>query len=154
MKFKFPYDNILKTKKVSRDVAYREFADARGRLTKAEQNLDAMKLAVTEAHGASEDLMNENLTDRERVELLKWTQVFQDGQKIKMNRQKAEIQIKSQETEDRRDTLAQAGKEFKIFEKLKDRMKEKYKKRLRKLDQKSTDEIVVMQTARKLIEKK
>jgi flagellar export protein FliJ len=153
MKFKFPYENILKTKKVGRDVAFRDFAEARGRLTDAEQSLENMKQDVTNTHQAKEVYMSENMSDRDKIELLKWAQVFLEGQEIKMGRQKVEIRGRSQEMEDRRDTLAQAGKDYKIFEKLKDRMKEKFKKQKRKHEQKTIDEIVVMQSARKTNQK-
>ncbi|MGE3972982.1 MAG: flagellar export protein FliJ [Bdellovibrionales bacterium] len=153
MKFKFPYENILKTKKVSRDVAFRDFAEAKGHLTTAENDLSTMYNLVADTHQLSEDCLKQNLSPRDKIELLKWAQVFHDGQQVKINHQKLEVRKRNQDTEDRRETLAQIAKEYKIFEKLKDKMKEKHKKNVRKLDQKTIDEIVVMQSARKIIER-
>jgi flagellar export protein FliJ len=148
MKFKYPYENLMKTKKINRDVAFRNFSEARGELEKSEATLEKYDDDIDSSRVLNEQLVGAKILMREELETMKWTQFFLEGQKIKIERQKVVIQQNQEVVEEKTVLLAEAAKEFKIFEKLKERMREKFKKAEKKRDLKTVDEIVVMRAAR------
>jgi flagellar export protein FliJ len=148
MKFKFPYDNLLKNKKIGRDVAYRNFADAETELQSEQSTLHDYKSDVTDSRLLNQELAQRGRLERDQLEMLKWTQQFLDGQNIKITRQQEVIKNKQIIVEEKVEALADAAKEMKIFEKLRERMKEKFKKAQKKHELKTVDEIVVMRAAR------
>jgi flagellar export protein FliJ len=148
MKFKFAYENLMKNKKIDRDIAFRNFSEARGELESSESQLRHMHGQIDDSRTLAEDLAKKTRLTPADLEILKWSQKFKDGQDIRIDRQKAVIQNKQIVAEEKHVELTTAAKDFKIFEKLKSRMHEKFKKIQRKQDLKAVDEIVVMRSAR------
>src|SRR5438105_16758 len=146
MKFKFAYENLMKNKKIERDVAFRNYSEARGELEDSQSTLEHMHRQVDESREMAENLAKQTEFAPADLELLRWSQKFKDGQEVRIGRQKVEIQNKEVITEDKREMLTTAAKDFKIFEKLKSRTLEKFKKAQRKHDLKVNDEIVVMRS--------
>lgn len=148
MKFKYPYENLMKSKKVNRDVAYRNFAEARGELEQSQDTLQKYDDDIDSSRALNQELASSRVLMKDQLETMRWTQYFLEGQKVKIERQKIVIQQKQEVVEEKTIELTEAAKEFKIFEKLKERMKEKFKKAEKKRELKSVDEIVVMRANR------
>ncbi len=148
MKFKYPYDNLMKSKKLNRDVAFRNYAEARGELDKAQGTLQKYDNDIEDSREFNQELAGSRVLLRDALETMKWTQYFLEGQRVKIERQKYVVQQNQEVVEQRTIELTEAAKEFKIFEKLKERMREKFKKAEKKRDLKTVDEIVVMRAAR------
>jgi flagellar export protein FliJ len=148
MKFKYPYENLMKTKKLGRDVAYRNFAEARGELEASQDTLQKYDDDIDSSRDLNQELASSRILMKDQLETMKWTQYFLEGQKVKIERQKVVIQKNQEVYEEKTMELSEAAKEFKIFEKLKERMKDKFKKAEKKRELKTVDEIVVMRAGR------
>jgi len=141
MKFKFAYENVLKNKKIQKDVAQRDLVLAQNKAETEDDHLQNMYQLVKDSRKAND----KNLKN---IEMLKWTQLFIEGQAIKIERQKKSLRELNQIVEEKRDGLAQLAKDFKVFEKLREKMKERHRKSERKSEMKRNDELVVMYTKR------
>src|SRR6185295_14634518 len=96
MKFKFPYENLLHNKKLNRDVAFRNFAEARSDLKGAEDVLVGFNDDVHDSRVFRQELAQAAMMEKNQIEALKWTQEFIEGQQIKIQRQKQAIQTQQE----------------------------------------------------------
>lgn len=148
MKFKFTYENILKTKKVEKDVAHRDFMYASQELEVAVSRLGGMYQQVSDSRELNMKSVSQKKLSTEDIAVLQWVDQFMAGQRVRIERQKSAVKETNAQFETKREHLSEVAKEYKIFEKLKEKMKEKFRKEQRKLEQKSIDELVVMYTKR------
>lgn len=148
MKFKFAYENVLKNKKIQKDVAHRDMVVAQKHMEKEEDHLKNMYKLIDESRKLNSGSLKNKILTKDSIELMKWTQLFIDGQNIKIDRQKKSIRSLNQVFEEHREVLVQVAKDFKVFEKLKEKMKERHRKSEKKAEMKSNDELVVMYSKR------
>jgi len=148
MKFKFAYENLMKSKKINRDIAFRNFSQAQGKLEQDQTVLHAYEDGVTDSLEFNQEIVESGILLQEKLEALKWTQEFLEGQKIKIQRQQEVVRKQNLIVDDKRKELSEAAKEYKVFEKLKERLAQKFAKLEKKRELKAVDEIVVMRAAR------
>src|SRR6188768_794124 len=115
MKFKFAYENLMNHKKLGRDIAFRNFADARTEHEVEKTTLEKFYNYVDDSRRLNQEVAESPVLERHQLEILKWTQEFQTGQKIKIERQKETLQQKHETLEEKGLALSEAAKEFKIF---------------------------------------
>ena len=131
----------MKHKQVERDLAFRDFSEARRAHDEGREKLRRLYEEIVEARQFEATTVQ---AGGKGGESLKWSSFFIDGQSHKIELQKKLNRQLVQEMERRQEALVERARELKTFEKLKDKMKERFKKEERKKDIKSIDEIVVM----------
>ncbi|MEQ1877498.1 MAG: flagellar export protein FliJ [Bdellovibrionia bacterium] len=144
MKFKFRLEKVMNHKKVERDLAFRDFADARKTYEEGKERLKNLYQEIADARNFEAATVKEG---GKGSESLKWSAFFIDGQNIKIELQKKLNRQLIQVMEQKQEVLIERARELKTFETLKEKMKERFKKEERKRDIKSIDEIVVMSAA-------
>jgi flagellar FliJ protein len=138
MKFRFTLEKVLKHKQVLEEEAKKDFAEINAKLNEQQ---DFLK-------GLEEDL-EKSYRDKHAVtqiggEISAYLSYFHDFyivQKKMIEQQKRIIGGLEKIVEEKRQHLVEAARETKIFEKLKEKRKQEFKKQMEKLEQKRADEM-------------
>ncbi len=144
MRFKFPLQKVLEHRKVLEDVAQRDFQEAAAELKKQSQNLESMKIQMTEAY--EQAFRAQHSSSGQTSAQLKQIHDFILGQKVCIRQQEAKIQECEKLVEERREILRDKAVDYKIIERLRDRKKEDHEKETRLREQKELDEISVLRS--------
>lgn len=145
MKFKFRLEKVMNHKKIERDLAFRDFADARANYEGGRKKLLDMHDEIANARAFEAEVVREGGQGSEN---LKWSSFFIDGQNVKIEIQKKVNRQLIQVMEQKQEILIEKARELKTFEKLKENTKERFKREERKKEMKTIDEIVIMSQQR------
>ena len=145
MSFEFGLEVLLDHKRKLQDEASRVWAEAQGKVDDA----------VAELNGFYQQVDNTRL-DNQALEKsggalagrLIMNDGFIDGQKIRIERQRIKIRDLKSAAEILHEQMIEAARETKTLEKLKEKQKEEYKKKLRIREMKENDEIVTLRHKR------
>jgi flagellar protein FliJ len=149
LKFRFRLEKVLSHKKVEKDLAQRDYIEAQNRYNSGVNLLHSMHSEISDAKKFESDVI---LKGGQTAESLKWSTFFIQGQEIKIEIQKKANRQLIQDVERKQEILVERAREFKTFERLREKMKERFKKQVKKQDVKSIDEIVVMSANRRQVE--
>lgn len=148
MKFKFPFENVLKHRKILEDLAQKDFQQALAALNEEIQKLEKMK----------EDVQRARVTAFERqshggsaAPALSQVHEFLKGQDVRIERQQNKVQEYQKGVENLREILRQKALDYKIIERLKDRKKDEFKKAVNDKEQKISDEVGTVRFLREQI---
>lgn len=141
MKFKFNLETLLKHRKREEEEAMREFAEAQSIL---QGHLDALKALYSEVDGSFK--MREEIRARhgKMSRQLQSYDEYIEGLEIKIDRKKAEVRDQKMIVEEKQALLAEAAKEYKIIDRLKEKQFERFKKAAKVKEVKEIDDIVIM----------
>jgi len=145
VKFEFAFEKLLDHRRKLEDVARRNWLHARGKVDEAKARLTALFDEVDHARNRAAELAVRGGT---QGPALAQVDDFINGQKIRVDRQRAVIRELTEEMEKLQDAMVEAAKERKILEKLKERRLEEFKIRRRKHELKEVDELVVTRFGR------
>lgn len=140
MKFEFPFEKLLDHKRQLEDMARREWLEARAKVDESMRQLDRMYADIDEARKRAARLQAEGGA---HAGALVQINDFISGQLIRIERHRLVLRDLMGEAERLNEILIEAAKEKKTLDKLKDRRREEYKQRRKKLELKAADELVV-----------
>jgi flagellar FliJ protein len=141
MKFKFTLEKVLKHKKILQGEAHKDFVEISSKLAEQEQFLVDLEVDLKKAY---EDKHAVTLMGGEVARHLSYFHEFYLMQKKLIEQQKRIITGLEKIVEDKRLRLVDAAREKKIFEKLKEKRKQEFKKQLDKKEQKRIDEVNII----------
>lgn len=145
MKFKFPLQTVLRHRKITEDLAQKDFMEVQAELNQENARLEKMTEELHEAHlraGALEKLGGA------QGPALGQIHDFKKGQALRIERQKVRVQEVEKRVEEKREILRQAALEYKIIEKLKEKKFEEYKHERNLKEQQEADEQSVLRFGR------
>lgn len=148
MKFKFPFETLMKDRLIKRDEAQKEYQLARAKLDEQLQKLATMKHQQKRAYKEAEVTVS---VGGQAGSKLKSIETFITGQKIRIQSQTKVIKGLEELLEQKRLVLVEAAKELKILEKLKEKRYNEFKVLRRKKEQKEMDEVSILRATREVI---
>lgn len=148
MKFRFPFETLLKQRNILRDEAQREFRNAMNKVDDATGILQEMRHMLQVAR---EDVRTVRDGGGQLVGSLKSYEEFIEGQKIRIQNQIKLVKSLEEIAEKKRDALIEANRDLKSLEKLKEKRYNEFVKQAQKKDMKFIDEISVMRAAREKV---
>lgn len=141
MKFRFPFQNVLKHRKILEDIAQKDFQLVVFELNKQKQILSDFQEQIFIAREEAYRLQTKGGTASPALSQI---HEFIKGQDIRIERQQAKIQECENKVEELREILRQKAVEYKIIERLRDKKKQEFAVEQRKLEQKQTDDLNTM----------
>lgn len=141
MKFKFPFQNVLKYRKTLEDLAQREFQEAMAELNHQKQILSDYQEDIALAR---ENAFERQVQGGNAGPALSQIHDFLKGQDIRIEKQRAKIQDCEKKVEELREILRLKVIDYKIIDELRNKKKEEFRIEQRKLDQKQTDDLNLM----------
>lgn len=146
MKFKFPFNTLMKQRALLRDEAERDY-----RISEAK--VQEQKAILTKMRGDLSSALIETQRIRENGGKLRGAlasyEEFTVGQKVRIQRQIKTIKGLEEIADEKRAILVEKARDLKILEKLKEKRYTQFKKEVRKKEMKVLDEISVTRAARK-----
>ena len=139
MKFEFSYEKLLDHRKTVEEVAHRDYLLAQTQVDAAEKVLRGMYDDIAKSRTRIGKLEVEGGKAGPALGLL---HDFIDGQKIRIERQRAKIRELLAEAERKHEILVEAAREHKTLQKLKEKRKQEFRKAVKKRELKAVDEIV------------
>lgn len=146
MKFKFNLETLRKHRKNLEEMARRDFAEAKDNSDKILTQIDNFYNDADKAREYAGTVLENEVTD---PGLLQLSSEFIDRNKLRIERKKMEFREALEVTEEKQQMLVAAAQETKVLDKLKEKKKEAFQKKLRKKDRKDTDEVVVQRHGRR-----
>ncbi len=145
MKFKFPFNTLMKAKKVQRDEAERDYRLMMAKAEEQRAKLIKMRADITDARAEMQSVRENG---GKLTAALVSIEDFMVGQKIRIQNQYKMLKGLEEITEQKRLVLVEAAKELKSLEKLKEKRYNEFKLQVRKQELRNIDEISVMRAAR------
>lgn len=140
MKFKFVFAKLLEHRRKLEDIARKNYLEAQAKVDTSMRMLDGFYEQVEHARKQAGELSQ---TDGPHAASLGQIDQFINGQKIRIERQRAEVRELMGEAERMQELLIEAAKETKTLDKLRERRHEEYKVKRKKMELKEADELVV-----------
>ena len=145
MKFKFPFESVLRHRKILEDLAQRDFQTALAALNSEISILEAMKEEVRLAHVAAFERQSRGGA---ASPALSQVHEFLQGQDVRIERQQNKVQEYQKGVENLREILRQKEIDYKIIETLKETKRTEFRKESNVKEQKISDEIATMRFLR------
>ena len=141
MQYKFGLESVLQYRKRREDEAQREFAEAQRKMDEQLEVVNQMSDRVDEVRNEIGQLQAEKGAHIERIRQL---ESFINGQKIRIENERAKARDLMQTAEEKRAHLVEVSQEKKALEKLKERRRQKFVKEQKKKEQKRADDLITM----------
>ncbi len=141
MKFKFPFESVIKYRKQLEDEARREFEIAQMNLDQCLQLINQMYQQMDDSRNRILELQNQPPVD---IASIRQNEEFIEGQKIRIQSERLKARGLMAIMEEKQGILIEKAKEHKILLKLKDKRKVQFLKDKRKVEQKRMDDLVTM----------
>lgn len=145
MSFVFSLEVLLEHKRRLQDEARRVWSEAQGKVDQATAELNGFYGQVDDTRKANQELEKSGGALAARLIA---NDSFIDGQKIRIERQRLKIRELKSAAETLHELMVEALRDTKTLEKLKEKQKEEYKKKLRVREMKENDEIVTLRHKR------
>ncbi len=146
MRFKFPFEHVLKFRKENENRARLEYVEVLDKLESERKTLKKMHADWKSSMEEIDQLQQRSSSPLARILYLN---DFMSGLKIKIASQRTVIQNFQTITEQKFEVMLGAIKEYEIIDKLKERQFDRFKRVAAKREQKANDEIVVTRYQRK-----
>lgn len=147
MKFKFPFENVLKHRKVLEDLAQRDFQLV---LSEFNSELGKLQKMKDDVHAAHRGAYETQVQGGSAGPALSQVHEFLKLQDVRIERQQLKVQEFEKRVEDLREILRLKAIDYKMIESLKDRKKEAFRIEKNKLEQKKSDEVATLRHIRNL----
>jgi len=145
MKFKFPFENVLKHRKILENIAQKDFQEAMAALNAEIQKLEDMKEEVRVARVTA---FQRQAHGGVATPALSQVHEFLKGQDVRIERQQNKVQEYQKGVENLREILRTKAIDYKIIESLKETKRADFKKELSIKEQKISDDISSMRFLR------
>lgn len=145
MSFVFSLEVLLDHKRKLQDEARRVWVEAQSKVDQATDELNGFYKQVDDTRLQNQELER---TGGALAGRLVMNDSFVEGQKIRIEHQRLKIRELKSAAEILHEQLIEAAKETKALEKLKEKQKEDYKKKMRIREMKENDEIVTLRHGR------
>ena len=146
MKFKFPFEHVLKFRKENENLARLDYVDT---LDKLETEKGVLKKMHVDWKSSLEEISDLQQSHSAPLARILYLNDFMTGLKVKINSQRKVVQNFQSITEQKFEVMLGAIKEYEIINKLKEKQFERFKKDVSKRELKNNDEIVVTRYQRK-----
>ena len=140
MKFKFRYESLLSYRQHLKEKAAIEFARAQSILRKIDENITAYKDEITKENDDLEKKMRETVSSNDIINHFE----FIDALLIRIEIKKIERLKAEQVLSQKRKNLLEKSRQYKVFEKLKERDLEKWHHDQNQLELKEINEAAVI----------
>jgi flagellar FliJ protein len=147
MAFRFRLEKVLVHRRRLEDEAKREFIIAQAATNKALSDLEALYVAIDVARSRGHE-MQVGTSDHRMAPTLQNIDSFINGQKIRIERQRAVIRDLKSTEERMHELLVEASKEKKTLEKLREKHLEEYRAELARKEQAELDDLAIMRFGR------
>ena len=148
MRFKFPFETLMKERRIRRDEAERVFRLAQHKVDEQRDLLTQYREGLKVARA---DVGGVRAGGGKLVGALSSYEDFIEGQKIRIQRQHKTVKSLEEVAEQKRILLVEANKDLKALEKLREKRYNEFKVQLRKREAKFSDEVSIMRAAREKI---
>ncbi len=142
MKFRFTFEKVLKHKEILEGQAQKDFMEISVKLKEQEKFLEELKGDLKKAYIDKHNIL---LMGGEVAKYLSYFHDFFITQKKLIEQQEQIIRGLNKIVEEKRHRLVEASREKKTFEKLKEKHKLEFKKKMNKQEQKRIDEVNILQ---------
>ncbi|CAN5462119.1 hypothetical protein BH10BDE1_BH10BDE1_08190 [soil metagenome] len=147
MAFVFRLQKVLEHRRRLEDEAKRAYIEAQAKTVQSLKDLEKLYVAIDLARTRGHELVT-GAENRQTTPTLQNVDVFINGQKIRIDRQRAVIRDFKAEEERLQDLLIQAARERKTLEKLRERHLEEYRVEMARREQAEVDDITTMRYGR------
>ena len=141
MKYQFSLESVLKHRKNIEVIAQREFFEAQSAVEKGLSELSGLYDIVEMARQSISEIQTKG---GRCSEVLQKYEVMIEGMRIRIETKRKEVRELIKISDEKREILIEAAKEFKVLEKLKEKEFEKVKKIEKTKEVKRADDIVTM----------
>jgi flagellar protein FliJ len=145
MSFEFSLEVLLEHKRRLQDEARRVWAEAQAKVDDAVNELNGFYKQVDDTRLTNQTLEKSGGALASRLVM---NDGFIEGQKIRIERQRLKIRDLKSAAEILHEQMVEAARETKTLEKLKEKRKEEFKKKMRVREMKENDEIVTLRHKR------
>ncbi len=146
MKFKFPFETLMRERNIRRNEAEKEYRVAQSKVYEQQAVLNGYKDSLEESVAQLNIVRQGN---GRLSSTLKSLDEYIAGQKVRIKNQVKTVLGLEEIAEQKRMVLVEAAKEVKILDKLKEKRYTEFKRRLHKHEAKILDEVAIMQTVRR-----
>ena len=147
MAFRFRLQKVLDHRGRLEDEAKRDYFTAQANTRTALGELENLYVAIDEARVRGHQLVTGG-QDPRIAPTLQHTDLFINGQKIRIENQRAKIRELKAIEEEKQDLLAQAAREKKTLEKLREKHLQEYRAEQARREQEEADDLAVMRYGR------
>ncbi len=145
MKFKFPFEKVLRHRKTLEDLAQRDFQQAQAVLNHEIQILEQMREQVGKARELAFQRQSQGGS---AGPALSQVHDFLKGQDVRIERQQNKVQEFQNGVENLREILRQKAIDYKMIESLKDKKSKEFRKERNAKEQKAADEVATIRFLR------
>lgn len=147
MAFRFRLQKVLDHRLRLEDEAKREYLAAQANTLEAIRLLEQLYVAIDVARQRGHELVTGG-PDLRMTPTLQHTDLFINGQKIRIERQRTKVRELKTIEEEKQELLAQAAREKKTLEKLREKHLQEYRKERDRKEQEEADDLSVMRYGR------
>lgn len=147
MAFQFRLQKVLDHRRRVEDEAKRDYMEAQAKTVTALKELEDLYVAIDMARARGHQ-MQTSAPDTRMAPTLQTIDLFINGQKIRIERQRAKIRDLKGEEERLQDVLIAAAREKKTLEKLREKHLQEYRDERTRLEQAEADDLSVMRYGR------
>jgi flagellar export protein FliJ len=145
MKFRFPYKKLMEVRKREEEIAMRDFLEARSLLDQANATLRSMYDSIDEARSKAVSTAHQGGAISQQLEVI---DQFIKGQKFRILKQREQVRSLLTLVEQKQEVLVKAAQEYKILEKLKEKLLLAHQQKVARIEVKEIDDLVVMRHQR------
>ena len=147
MAFRFRLQKVLDHRARLEDEAKHDYLSAQANTKTALEELEQLYVAIDVARTRGHALVTGG-PDPRMAPTLQHTDLFINGQKIRIERQRSKIRELKAIEEEKQDLLAQAAREKKTLEKLREKHLQEYRAERARKEQEEADDLAVMRYGR------
>lgn len=151
MKFRFRLEKVLTHRRRVEDEAKRAYFEAKAKTEAALTELEGLYRQIDDARARGHELMTggaQDIPPRFAAPILQHTDLFIGGQKIRIETQRKKIRDLKGEEERLQDLLAEAARERKAMEKLREKHREEFVAEQDRREREEADDLSVMRFGR------
>ena len=151
MKFRFRLEKVLAHRRRVEDEAKRVYFEAKIKTETALKELEGLYQQIDDARARGHELVTgeaQTVSPRYATPILQHTDLFIGGQKIRIENQRKKIRDLKGEEERLQDLLAEAARERKAMEKLREKHREEFLAEQNRREREEADDLSVMRFGR------
>ena len=147
MGFLFKFEAVLKHRHHLEDIARRDFMEAQRKLDECLEAINHMYRSIDDTRTGIATA--QSVGNTEALQSIRSGEFLIEGQKIRIQNERQKARTLMAVAEEMHEKLLEAMKEYKKIEKLRNQMKAKYRKEMKKLEGKRMHDLSVMSAGRR-----
>lgn len=145
MKFKFAFESLLKHRRNLEEMARKQFLEAQAQV---DECLAELKSFYDQQDRTRHEIQKMTADGGRNTSELQSLDEYIDGLELKIERQRQEARRLIEISEEKRDLLVEAARDYKVLEKLREKRRQEFLKVKMKLEDKSMQDLVTMRFKR------